>query len=364
MKICVVKERNLGFHYWLIYTLFGDLAKDMVPFSIRSSSADSFIIFLFGLTHYNPVDHDLPAVFHFGTEVEKRKLSFDINLSDGDRKRVLQKLWGYVSSNTIDIEEAQKSLILEINLRTESPKDNEVHVETKGNTNEFQNKKYSITVLNKDWRPEKNEDFTIRIYRNSDIDLLSELRNKTGEVAPRNPEMDEEIFRYFDMADQRYDPSGLSSMDSSFIRDYCLNIMSPKSCAELSKLLGLSLALGAYVGNQQPLLEDKTILLSEAITSREDVYNCLLSHGFSGEYAYQLMFDIIRRDRELKEEDVQAMLDHNIPKLYVDIIRKIKYLFFSGQMLDYTWQILSLGYYKHNHTKEFEALINRHKGRR
>lgn len=360
-ELRVVKERNLGFYFWIIYTLFEDLAKNQAAFSTRGSSADSFILFLFGLTHYNPMDHDLPMIFFFGTEAEKRKLSFEINLSDEDRRRVFQRFLKCVSSHVIDSEEAQKPLILEIDLQTGALENNEVHVETQGNSEELPERKYKINLINKYWREEEGEGFVIRIYRNSDIDLLCELRKKTGEAAPRNPETDDEIFKYLDIADQRYDPHGLGIMDVPFIRNYFLNIVHPKSCVEISKLLGLSMATDAYIGNQQSLLEDKSISLDEAIAGREDVYSCLISHGFSGEYAYRVIFNIIKKERKIEEEDVQAMIEHGVPQVYVDIIGKIKYLLFSGQMFDYAWQILSLGYYKHYHTKEFEALINHHK---
>lgn len=366
-ELSIIKDRNLGFFFWMINTLFGELVKEGVPHSTRGSSGDSLVLHLLGLTHYDPLDNALPAVFFYGKEYEKKQISFDINLSGRDRERVLQKLLDETGYNEaeIDFNEAKKTLILEIIFQTDTLEENEVSAEAQKKSENEYDRKYVVKVQSRFWEPEEGTDCVIRIYRNSDIDMLYELKDITGEAAPQNPETVKEIFDYFDITDsQKFDPGGLSTIDSTFIRNHCLNIMHPGTCTEMSKLLGLTMASDAYIGNQQPLLEDKIITLGEAISSREDVYNYLISYGFDEDHAYSLVFDIIKRDRSISAEDIQAMTDHGIPELYVNIIKKIGYLFCSGQMFDYTWQILSLAYYKRNHTKEFEALVNRHEGRR
>ena len=364
-ELGIIKDRNLGFFFWMINILLGDLVKERVPYSTRGSSGDSLVLHLLGLTHYNPLDNALPAVFFYGQEYEKKQLSFDINLYEDDRERVLQKLLEETSHIETGFDEAKRSLILEIIFQTGTLEGNEVSAGMQEKTGDEHDRKYVIKVHSRSWKPEENTGFVIRIYRNSDIDLLHELKDITGEAAPQNPETEEKLFDYFDLANgQRYDPSGLSTIDSTFIRNYCLNIVHPRTCIELSKLLGLTVASDAYIGNQQPLLEDKIITLGEAISSREDVYNYLISYGFDEDQAYSLVFDIINRDRSISVEDIKAMADHGVPELFVNIIKKTGYLFCSGQMFDYTWQILALANYKHNHTKEFEALIKRHRGRR
>lgn len=364
-ELGIIKGRNLEFFFWTINTLFGDLVREHVPYSTRGASGDSLVLHLLGLTHYNPLDNMLPAVFFYGKEYEKKRLSFDINLSDDDRERVLQKLLeetGYIET---DFNEAKRPLILEIIFQTDTFEGNEVFLGIQEKKEDESDRKYVVKVHNRRSQSKESTDFIIRIYRNSDIDLLHELKDITGEAAPQNPEIEKELFDYFDITNGlRYDPSGLSTIDSTFIRNYCLNTVHPTTCDELSKLLGLTMASDAYISNQQPLLENKIITLGKAISSREDVYNYFISYGFDEDHAYSLVFDIIKRDRSISTEDIQAMADHGVPELYVNIIRRIRYLFCSGQMLDYTWQILSLAYYKRNHTKCFKALINRHEGRR
>lgn len=75
-ELCIIKDRNLEFLFWMINTLLGDLVKERVPYSTRGSSGDSLVLHLLGLTHYNPLDNALPAVIFYGQEYEKKATFF------------------------------------------------------------------------------------------------------------------------------------------------------------------------------------------------------------------------------------------------------------------------------------------------
>lgn len=83
--------------------------------------------------------------------MKKKQLSFDINLPDNDRERVLQKLLeetGYIET---DFDEAKRALILEIFFRLAHLKKTRCPLECRKKEDEH-DRKYVIKIHGRSWQ--------------------------------------------------------------------------------------------------------------------------------------------------------------------------------------------------------------------
>lgn len=343
----IVKKRNLGFGMWLIYSLFKEFVHNGVPYSTRGSAGDSFILYLLGLTHYNPVEKHLPAIFIYGTDTNPRSLSFQINLSKKDCKKAIQTV-SELFKISINTEEVQRASVVEIIFQTDSFENNCTKTEFIKD-----NGRYSILV--KDHTTPAEQSFKIVMYLNKDVEVLCELSNATDIKVPRKPEKEKEIFTIFEQADL----SGIGSMDHIFIREYVLDTIHPQSVSDLAKFLGLAHSSVGYTNVQRPLLKDGIISLAQTISSAEDIYHILRKYDFSEEYAYDVIIGINKHIKKINEEIEKELSEHGVPDNTVTILKEVSYVFYAGQNYDYAWQLLALAYYKYHYPEIFSSIINK-----
>ncbi|MBP3872006.1 MAG: hypothetical protein J6E46_13640 [Faecalicoccus sp.] len=345
-ELTIIKERNLGFGMWFIHLLFKEFVDQGVPFSTRGAAGDSFILYLLGLTHYNPVEKHLPALFFYGTESKPRPLSYQINLSKKDRQKAIQTLCDMLKIS-INEGEVQRASVVEVILQVNS-------LGSDYTKTEFIKDNGTLSILVQDHKTPANHSFTIRMYLNKDVEVLCQLSNATSTKVPRKPEKENEIFSVFEQPSL----AGIGSMDHIFIREYVLDTIHPHSVSDLARLLGLAHSSAGYTKLQRPLLKEETINLTQTISGAEDIYHILRKYDFSEEYAYDLILGINKHTKKIDEEIEKELLEHGIPDIIVKILKEVSYVFYAGQNYDYAWQLLALAYYKYHYPELFESIIN------
>ncbi|MGI6542139.1 MAG: PolC-type DNA polymerase III [Limnochordia bacterium] len=145
----------------------------------------------------------------------------------------------------------------------------------------------------------------------------------------------------------------LPEFNTSLLRQM-LEDTRPKTFADLVRIMGLSHGTLVWIGNQQDLVRNKTITLSETIACRDDILEYLVRKGMEAQRAFKIM-EQVRKGRGLTEEDEQLMRDHNVPAWYIETCKKITYMFPKAHAAAYAIMAFWQGYYKVHHPLEFYA---------
>ncbi len=118
----------------------------------------------------------------------------------------------------------------------------------------------------------------------------------------------------------------------------------PGTIEELIKVSALSHGTDVWTGNQEALFETGGISLSECIASRDDIMLTLMNNGMDREEAYTIM-ESVRKGRGLTQEQQKSMSDYGIPEWYIEVCKKVRYLFPKAHAATYTVMAIRLAYY-------------------
>ena len=340
---------NLGLSFDSLKRMSDVIQNTKIPFSTRGTAGNSLVMYLLGLSHYNPVEYNIPAVFFF--ERFRKSRVVDLNVAKNDQIRLVKGLM-----DKIPITEGsalnEDPCMTEIVFRSGSLEHCMIKVKYRKNRGSLSDYWRVIDLYDED--SNRNKVLIIRLYTHKDIETISALENMTEVKAPANPERYRCLFHYFDNSHSAFNVNGLGVYDSEFLRNYMLDALIPRSVLEIAKILGLSMSVGSYVENQQSYLKEGTLSLSDAIACYEDIYNYLIHQlNMSKEDAFRIVKKCTKETRNDPNFFSRANPPINIPDIYASVVTKIKYLLPAGQLFDYAWQILCLAYYKRFWPKEF-----------
>lgn len=136
----------------------------------------------------------------------------------------------------------------------------------------------------------------------------------------------------------------LPEFGSEYVRQI-IKETAPKSFEDLVKISALSHGTDAWNNNQDELIKNKTIKLSDCIASRDDIMIYLMDRGLEKNDAYEIM-ESVRKGRGLKEDQMKLMTEAGIPDWYIQACKKIRYLFPKAHAVSYTMMAVRLAYYK------------------
>ncbi len=132
-----------------------------------------------------------------------------------------------------------------------------------------------------------------------------------------------------------------------FGSEYVRRIISetePETFEDLIKVSAIAHGTDVWDGNQDEIVRNRTIKLSDCIASRDDILIDLMDHGLDKKCSYQIM-ESVRKGHGLKGDQKRLMMNAGIPDWYIRVCEKIKYLFPKAHAVSATMLSVRLAYY-------------------
>ncbi len=223
---------------------------------------------------------------------------------------------------------------------------------------------YSIDASYKDFNiDDKYPFYNFSIFKNNKrIDMLNYitvLGEMTGTKPGEIPFNEKEVVNFFcnQILETPYNDeisSILSEREFNIIKD-----CKPQNISDIIKCLALSYnKLWEY--SVKDFIETGTASIKDVISTREDVYETLVSSGIDDETSFSLACTIYMGYVCNKLENWQKDLLHsyNIPQWYIDSCSNADYLFPRAHVTELFILKWKLAYYKLHYPFEFSTVIN------
>jgi DNA polymerase-3 subunit alpha (Gram-positive type) len=124
-----------------------------------------------------------------------------------------------------------------------------------------------------------------------------------------------------------------------------LDDIRPTTISALIKISGFSHGTDVWTNNAQDLIRNKTATIDELISCRDDIMNYLMLKGVENSDAFRIMEDV-RKNRELKEDELEIMKSHGVPDWYVQSCKTLKYLFPRAHAAAYVMMAIRMAWFK------------------
>ncbi len=150
---------------------------------------------------------------------------------------------------------------------------------------------------------------------------------------------------------------GIPEFGTKFVRQMLIDTM-PATMSEIVRISGLSHGTDVWLGNAQDLIKSGVCTLNQAICTRDDIMNYLVSKGVEKRTAFFIM-ENVRKGKVAKtgfsEDDLKALSDAEIPQWFIDSCCKIKYMFPKAHAVAYVTMAFRIAYCKVHHKEAFYA---------
>lgn len=143
---------------------------------------------------------------------------------------------------------------------------------------------------------------------------------------------------------------GLPEFGTRFVRGI-LELTRPHTFSELVQISGLSHGTDVWNNNAKDLIEEG-IALSEVIGCRDDIMITMLKYDLPPKASFDIM-EKVRKGKGLTPEHESLMLEHNVPKWYIESCKKIKYMFPKAHAVAYVIMAVRIAWFKVYHPEYY-----------
>ncbi|MDD4563964.1 MAG: PolC-type DNA polymerase III [Eubacteriales bacterium] len=193
--------------------------------------------------------------------------------------------------------------------------------------------------------------------------MIRQLQDMTGVDPLEVPLKDRSVDSIFngieslDIKDPEYKFThgtyGIPEFGTKFVRQM-LDDTKPALFADLVRISGFSHGTDVWINNAQNFIRDGSATMKDAISTRDDIMNYLISKGLPNKTAFKIM-ENVRKGRGITAEEAELMTDNNVPEWYIESCRRIKYMFPKAHAVAYVMMSYRIAYYKVYHPVEFYA---------
>ena len=395
-ELSAIKENGYAGLFMMWRKLVRKSLDEGYPAGIRGTVGSSFVAYLCGITDINPLSkenggYQIPAEVFMGLNLDKEP---DININFGSNiKDVIQE---YVRELPGVGDICHGGTIASLNVKTAQRnveryfKENELPVFEECEMNGLIDKLVGVKTQNGSHpggiivcpKEEKLVSFTplthpsfpkmsittefdyhsiddnllrLDILGHPQYDMLHVLQEKTGVKAEDIPLDDEAVLKLVcDVECEKIED--LPEFGSEYARTM-IKAAKPETFDDLVMISNLIHGTNVWDGNQKELIENGIIVLSECISSRDDVMYFLMCNGIGKKEAFYIM-ESVRKGKGLTDDMRQIMMEAEIPAWYMQACEKIRYLFPKAHAVSATMMAVRLAYYMVYYPDEyFEALL-------
>lgn len=196
-----------------------------------------------------------------------------------------------------------------------------------------------------------------------DPSLLKMLQSLTKINPQEIPMNDKEVISLFknskslnyikDETEEELGILGLPEFGTKFVRDL-VREAKPKTFSELVMISGLSHGTDVWLSNAKDLIKQNKATLKDVISVRDDIMRYLISKDVPNLEAFKIM-ESVRKGQGLTENWEKLMLEHKVPKWYIQSCKKIKYIFPKAHAVAYVMMAYRIAWYKINYPLEYYA---------
>lgn len=143
--------------------------------------------------------------------------------------------------------------------------------------------------------------------------------------------------------------TGLPEFGTDLTKSMLKDVL-PTKVSDLIKISGLSHGKGIWAGNMRDLFLGlkpgvNNLSFDDLIGCRDDIMAYLISKDLPALDSFTIM-EGVRKGKGVKPDQERLMLEHNVPKWYIDACKSINYMFPKAHATAYVIMALRIGWFK------------------
>ncbi len=193
------------------------------------------------------------------------------------------------------------------------------------------------------------------------IRMLQDITGVAPDDIPLRDERVNAIFLGTDTLDikiddyqQRHGTFGIPEFGTSFTRQM-LDDTQPKKFADLVRIAGFSHGTDVWLNNAQEFIKSGQATMDDAIATRDDIMNYLISKGVPAQDSFMIM-ERVRKGKGITGEQENLMIENHVPDWYIESCKRIKYMFPKAHAVAYVMMSYRIAYFKVYYPEAFYAV--------